>query len=160
MTTRPGGWPFTLPCVEGLELTLADLHRGELGRLLVAAIAVRGKELQLDDTVASAHRLFTRRAVKIVPVLDGDRYIGAVDRDLLAEAPSEDTPVRIIAEGLLPLVIATMPARDALDVLDAHGGTRLVVLDEDAATYVGLVCLRGDRERLCVDAGVARGTGR
>jgi predicted transcriptional regulator len=144
--------------VEGLELTLADLHRGELGQP-VAAIAVRGKELQLDDTVASARRLFTRRAVKMVPVLDGDRYVGAVDRELLAAAPNE-APVRIVAEGLLPLVIATMPACDALDVLDAHGGTRLVVLGEDAATYVGIVCLRGDRERLCVDAGVARGTGR
>ena len=27
----------------------------------------------------------------------------------------------------------------------------LVVLDEDEMTYVGLVCLRGDRHRLCVD---------
>jgi predicted transcriptional regulator len=146
--------------VEGLEPTLADLHRGQLGELPVAAIAVRGKELQLEDTAREARQLFTRCAVKVVPVLDGFRYFGAVDRDLLAEAPSDDTPVRILAEGLLPFVVETMPAHDALDVLDANGGTRLVVLAEDAATYVGLVCLRGDRERLCVDASVAHGTGR
>ena len=37
-------------------------------------------------------------------------------------------------------------------MLDAHGPTRLVVLDVDRTTYVGIVCLRSDRERLCVDA--------
>lgn len=47
--------------------------------------------------------------------------------------------------------------RDELEALDAHGGTRLVVLQEDGATYVGLVCLRGDRERLCLDSERLRG---
>jgi CBS-domain-containing membrane protein len=146
--------------VDGREPTLADLDRGQLGELPVAAIAVRGKELQLDDTVSEARQLLTGRAVKVLPVLDGQRYLGAVDRDLLAEAPGDDAPVRSLAEGVLPVVVSTMPARNALDVLDEDGGTRLVVLAEDAATYVGVVCLRGDRKSLCVDASVAQGAGR
>ncbi len=31
-----------------------------------------------------------------------------------------------------------------------HGGTRLVVVDEDDR-YLGIVCLREDRTRLCID---------
>ena len=71
---------------------LAHISRTEVIDQPVAALAVRGKELQLDDTAGEARQLFTRRAVKVVPVLD-----------------------------------------------------------EDEMTYVGLVCLRGDRHRLCVD---------
>jgi hypothetical protein len=48
-----------------------------------------------------------------------------------------------------------MPATEALAALDRDGGKRLVILAGDGVSYVGLVCLRGDRERLCVDAELA-----
>ena len=130
---------------------LSHLSRSELVDRPVAAIAVRGKELQLETTAGAARRLLASRAVKVVPVLSGRRYVGAVDRDTLTRA-RDDLPVRALARDLLPVATAQTPAQEALDTLDAHGGTRLVVLDEDEATYVGLVCLRGDRRWLCVDS--------
>jgi len=130
---------------------LAHISRTEVIDQPVAALAVRGKELQLGDTAGVARRLLARRAVKVVPVLAGQRYVGAVDRDALAVVADERVPVQELVRDLLPVATAATPAPDALAALDAHGGTRLVVLDEDEMTYVGLVCLRGDRHRLCVD---------
>ena len=129
---------------------LSPVTRNEITNRPVAALAVRGKELQLESTAGDARRLLASRAVKVVPVLSGRRYVGAVDREVLARA-SDDVPVRTLARDLLPVATARTPAEEALAAPDVHGGTRLVVLDEDDATYVGLVCLRGDRRRLCVD---------
>ena len=129
---------------------LSHISRTEIIDQQVVALAVRDKELQLGDTVGAARRLLARRAVKVVPILVGQRYVGAVDRDVLAGTSDDDVSMQELARDLLPVVTAATPARDALATLDAHGGTRLVVLDEDKTTYVGLVCLRGDRRRLCV----------
>ena len=130
---------------------LSHISRTEIIDQQVVALAVRDKELQLGDTVGAARRLLARRAVKVVPILVGQRYVGAVDRDVLAGTSDDDVSMQELARDLLPVVTAATPALDALATLDAHGGTRLVVLDEDEMTYVGLVCLRGDRHRLCVD---------
>ena len=131
--------------------TLSHVSRSELGEGPVSVIAVRGKELQLESTVGVARRLFARRAVKVVPVLSGRRYVGIVDRDALAGI-SDAVPVGAVARDLAPVAGAATPIREALDALDADGGSRLVVVDEhDGTTYVGIVCLRGDRRGLCVE---------
>ena len=129
---------------------LVHADRSALERYPIAALAVSGKELQAADGAEAARSLLARRGVKAVPVLDGDRYVGALDRRALAAAWSEDLPVGSLARDLLPVAEAATPAGDALASLDAHGATRLVVLGADGA-YLGLVCLRGDRRRLCVD---------
>lgn len=129
---------------------LSHVSRSELGDAPVSTIAVRGKELQVESTVGAARRLLARRAVKVVPVLSGRHYVGVVDQDVLA-GQRDDLPVRVLARALVPIATARTPAREALAELDTHGGTRLVVLEGDEATYVGVVCLRGDRRRLCVD---------
>jgi len=129
---------------------LSHASRSELGAEPVAALAVCGKELQLESTAAAARSLLASRAVKVLPVLSGRRYVGAVDREMLTRT-AHDEPVGELARDLLPVATARTPAHKALAALDARGGTRLVVLEEDGATYVGIVCLRGDRNRLCVD---------
>ncbi len=131
---------------------LVHLDRDEVAAFPAAAITLRGKELQVDEPAAAARPLLARSTVKVIPVLDGARYVGAVDRDVLAGAAGEDVPVGQLAAPLLPVAAATAPTREALQALDTHGGSRLVVLAEDGATYVGLVCLRGDRRRLCLDS--------
>ena len=137
----------------GVQRPLSHLDRGALGELPASAIAVAGKELSLDETAGRARALLARHAVKAVPVLDGRRYVGAVDRSLLERAPDDGTPLRDLVADVLPVTAASTPAASALEELDADGGTRLVVLSDDGIqTYVGIVCLRGDRARLCVDA--------
>lgn len=126
------------------------LTRDELGDYPVGAVSLRGKHLQAGDPTHAARSLLAQRTVKVVPVLDGERYVGSVDRDLIAGAPDDD-PVSTLATALLPVATAATPTREALQALDVDGGSRLVVVDADQTTYVGLVCLRGDRLRLCVD---------
>ncbi len=113
-------------------------------------MAGRGKELAVGDTVAAARRLFANTSVQVVPVLDDDRYVGAIDRDAVPPEIADRAPIGPLARGLLPACRAGTPATVALERLDASGASRMVVLDDDES-YVGLVCLRSDRQHLCVD---------
>jgi len=126
--------------------------RDDLGRRPIAeAVSTPGKELQADATVAAARRLFRNDSVRVVPVLDGERYTGAVDRGAIDGAPA-GAPVGWFAAPIVPTAIAPTPADDALAELDRTGASRLVVLAANGVTYVGIVCMRSDRRRLCVDA--------
>lgn len=118
-----------------------------------AAITTRGKELSATDTVADARRLFGHRSIQVIPVLDaGGVYVGAVGRDAIRDEISTDAPLVAIASRNLPTALVGSSAADAFELLERHGATRLVVLEADGVTYRGLVCLRSDRERVCVDA--------
>jgi len=129
---------------------LSHVSRSELGEGPVSVIAVHGKELQLESSAGAARRLLARRAVKVVPVLSGRRYVGVVDRDALAGI-QDAVPVGVLARDLVPVAGASTPMHEALRALDADGGSRLVVVDEHDGTYVGIVCLRADRSGLCVE---------
>jgi CBS domain-containing protein len=121
------------------------------GHPIAGVITARGKELAAGDTVAAARRLFENRSVRVLPVLEGTAYVGAVDRESVGDAP-DDAAISSLASDLVPTAVATTPAAEALAALDRHGANRLVVLGDDGTTYVGLVCMRSDRRRLCVDA--------
>jgi CBS domain-containing protein len=125
---------------------------GDVADLPVAeVVTVRGKELAADATVAAGRALFGSSSVQLVPVLDGDRYAGSVSRDDLAGA-ADDAPIAALAHDGPPTTTASTTVREALTALGPDDGLRLVVLGDDGATYVGLVCLHRDRERLCIDA--------
>jgi len=133
-------------------MTIVHRTRADLAvSPISAALTTRGMELSVDDTVADAQRLFVKHAVRVIPVLDGATYVGTVDRDAIGGA-EPSAAIGPLAAALVPTALAATPATEALAALDRHGGKRLVVLAGDGATYVGLVCLRGDRDRLCVDA--------
>ncbi len=131
---------------------LVHLDRDEIAALPASAITLRGKELQAAEPAAAARLLLAHETVHVIPVLDGARYVGALDQDIVDGAANDAAVVGSLAAALLPVVSATMPAGQALATLDAHGGQRMVVLEEDGTTYVGLVCLRSDRRRLCLDS--------
>lgn len=134
-------------------------QRTQLGDRPIVELAVIGKVLQLEDSVGDARELLDRHAVRALAVLQDTTYVGAVDLDALAGSDDAD-PVGPRAGDLLPVASGGTPAKEALAALDAHGGTRLVVLGDDGSTYVGMVCLRGDRKQLCVDPErLARGSG-
>ncbi len=134
-------------------MTIVHRTRAELAtRPIAAAITTRGKELSIDDTVADARRLLAAHAVRVVPVLDGAAYVGAVDRDAIGADAPPSAALGPFASPLLPTAAASTRVTEALATLDRDGGKRLVVLADDGVSYVGLVCLRGDRDRLCVDA--------
>jgi regulator of cell morphogenesis and NO signaling len=130
-----------------------DRRRADLAGCTIAdAITARGKELSPGDTVATARRLFTSRGVQLLPVLDGTAFVGAIDRDSVASHVPADAAVDSLESVHVPTAIASTPAAEALARIDRTGAKRLVVLEPDGTTYVGLVCVRADRVRLCVDA--------
>jgi len=128
------------------------LRRDLAGCRIGEAITARGKELFVGDTVAAARRHFANRSVHVLPVLDGKVYVGAVDRGSIPRDAPDDAAVELFASAHVPTAVASTPAAAALAALDRAGSNRLIVLNADRATYIGVVCLRSDRERLCVDA--------
>jgi CBS domain-containing protein len=125
---------------------------GDVADLPVSeVVTVRGKELGSRATVAEGRALFASSSVQLVPVLDDGRYAGSVTRDDLADA-ADDVPIAALAHDGPPTTTASTPVREALAALGPDDGMRLVVLGDDASTYVGLLCLHRDRERLCIDA--------
>jgi CBS-domain-containing membrane protein len=119
------------------------------GRPVAEALAVHGKTLGPDDTAATARALLARHPVRVLPVVDGAAYVGAVDAATLAGV-GDDDPVGPLATALVPARADCRTTDDAFAALDAAAATRLVVLAPDGSTYRGIVCLRGDRERLCI----------
>ncbi len=134
-------------------MTTVHRNRGEFSGCTIAdAITSRGKELTLGDTVEAARRLFDNPAVQVAPVLDGQSYVGSIPRGAIGDDTPAGASIGPFVSTLVPTATAGTPAEKALAALDDDGSTRLVVLDDDGG-YVGLVCLRSDRVRLCVDAG-------
>lgn len=129
---------------------ITHLMRDEVADRPVADVTLPGKTLQGSELVSDARLLLKREAIKSVPVLAGGRYVGVIDRSSL-DGVEDGQPVGRLAVGSVPTVTVASTAGAALEMLDAHGSSRLVVLAEDNATYVGLICLRGDRRRLCID---------
>jgi predicted transcriptional regulator len=134
-------------------VSTVDLDVSEArGRTAGEVITVRGKELAATATVGDARRLFGSSSVQIVPVLDGDAYVGAVTREHVEEAGDSEPITEHAMRDAAPMVRASTPLVEALDALGDEGGRRIVVLGDDGSTYVGLVCLNRDRRRLCIDA--------
>ena len=139
-------------------MSIVHASIGEVAdRPVSSVITVRGKELSAADTVAAARTLFGSSSVQVVPVLDGRKYVGAVAREDIDGAPDTD-PITDYVAGRFPTATASTPTGDALAALAASGGRRLVVLAEDSATYVGLVCMSRDHAGLCIDAECHTGT--
>jgi CBS domain-containing protein len=133
-------------------MSTVDANVSELsGRTAGDVVTVRGKELAADATVAAARTLFASNSVQLIPLLDGDAYVGAVAREDIAGADDAE-PISAHAHTRPPTATASTRVTEALAALDDDGGRRLVVLGEDRSTYVGLVCLHRDRKRLCIDA--------
>jgi CBS domain-containing protein len=123
---------------------LSDRTAGEL-------VTVRGKELAAGATVGQGRALLHSESVRLIPVLDGEVYVGCFTRDDL-EGAADTEPIAAYARRDAPTVTASTPLPDALSALGPDGGRRLVVLGDDGRSYVGLLCLSRDRRSLCIDA--------
>lgn len=128
---------------------IVHLTPDEVAEFPVGEVTLEGKTLQAGESVDAARRTLRSSTVKVLPVLDGRRYVGSVDGPTIEDAGG-DAQLATLAQALVPLARETTRAGDALATLEADGGTRLVVVDEDDR-YLGIVCLREDRTRLCID---------
>ena len=105
----------------------------------------RPKTLPADVTVADARKAFENASVKMLLLVEGDRFRGAVTA-IPPEADPGELALTFVDESPAT-VTADMPAAEALARLDYKPNGRMIVLDEER--LAGLVCLTSDGERFC-----------
>lgn len=109
----------------------------------------RPKSVQHDAAVADARRAFENQSVRVLMVLDGDRYAGELRREDVPADAAGDAPVGpLMAAG--EQIAPGAALADAIAALERSGGDRLAVVDGDR--LVGLVCFSRSHGHLCVDA--------
>jgi hypothetical protein len=115
--------------------------------LLVRDVMVRRpKTLPASATVGDLRRLFGNSHVMTALLVDGDSFLGAVDRHSVAsDAPDDSAALDLATSG--DVISADAPMASAVAQLDALGTDRLVVLD--GRNLLGLVCLTKDRDGFC-----------
>ncbi len=114
-------------------------------------ITERGKELPVEAGIGAARDLLRSESVRLVPLLDTDgRYVASITREAI-EVAGDDDELASLATTKIPVLTSSTPLRDALVALEPDG-RRAVVVGDDGASYVGLVCLTSNRRQLCVDA--------
>jgi len=105
----------------------------------------RPKTLPADVTVADARAALERASVKMLLLVDGRRFRGAVTA-IRDDASPQDAAVGYI-DGSAPVVSEGTPLSEALERLEHRPNGRLVVVDGD--DLVGLVCLAKDGVTFC-----------
>lgn len=102
---------------------IVHLDHEEPAAFPVAAITLRSKELRVHDPAAAAPLMLARDTVKGGSVLDGEPYVGTVDREIPAATPAEDTPIGALATALLPSATAAAPTRESTNLTQSPSNT-------------------------------------
>ena len=98
------------------------------------------KTLPADVTVAEARAALQKASTKMLLLVDGSHFYGAVTS--IPDDAEREAPAISFADESPPTATGDMVASEALERLDHQPNARLVVLDgEDLA---GLVCLTND----------------
>jgi CBS domain-containing protein len=103
------------------------------------------KTLPADVTVSDARKALERASVKMLLLVDGERFSGAVTAIPEDAAPEE--PALRYRDGSATRATEGTPVSEALALLDERASGRIVVLDGER--LAGLVCLTADGERFC-----------
>jgi CBS domain-containing protein len=105
----------------------------------------RPKTLPADVTVADARAALEHASVKMLLLVDGDRFYGAVT-DIPDDAASQDAAIGYV-DTSAPVVAESTPVAEALERLEHRPSGRLIVLAGEE--LVGLVCLAKDGVTFC-----------
>lgn len=115
--------------------------REEAAQLTIGEVMIRApKTLAADATVAAVRRVFESPHVRTVLLADEDRFAGVIERDRLPADASDDSPAIAYREPAPVTTTPDTPMSDAIELFDARGEPRLVVLDDDGVTLRGLLC--------------------
>jgi CBS domain-containing protein len=105
----------------------------------------RPKTLPADATVTDARKAFENASTKMLLLVAGDRFRGAVT-SIPADVEPDELALTFVDES--PVTVSEdMPTSEALARLDHKANGRMVVLDGER--LVGLVCLTDDGSGFC-----------
>jgi CBS domain-containing protein len=77
-------------------------------------------------------------------------FHGAIERDQLPPDAPDDEPAVRYADAEPVTATPAMPISEAIKLLDDQPEPRLIVLDEDGATLLGLLCFNRGSSEFCV----------
>ncbi len=103
-----------------------------------------------DAPVSEVRRAFEKPSVRTVLLADGERFVGAIERDRLPEDAPEGEPARAYADPQPLTATPGTPVPEAIQLLEGRGEPRLVVLDDDGLRLRGLLCLNSSATGFCV----------
>ena len=103
------------------------------------------KTLSADVTVDEARRALEHSSVKVLLLVDGDRFGGALTS--IPAGADADGEALAFADDSVVIVRPDTPVAEALERLEERSSGRMIVLEGDR--LVGLVCLASDGERFC-----------
>jgi CBS domain-containing protein len=81
---------------------------------------------------------------------DGTALLGTVERGDLPDDVGDDRLAADFARRPEHVIGPDRPADEALARIDSERVSRLIVLDDDGRTLLGLVCMDADRSHFCV----------
>ncbi|MEA2247442.1 MAG: hypothetical protein QOH46_1971 [Solirubrobacteraceae bacterium] len=128
------------------------MQRDQAAGLRVQDVMVRRpKTVPADCTVAELREHFGNPRVRTALLADGDRFAGAIAPDDLPDGADGAGPARGYARLDVPTVGPDADVAEALGVMDRLGDHRLIVLDADGSTLLGLLCLDRTGASFCVE---------
>ena len=133
------------------------MARDAAHELLVRDVMVsRPKTMPVECSVAELRAHFENPQVRAALLADDGRFAGAIAPEEVPEGANGSEPARAYARADVPTVGPDAPMADALALMEARGDHRLVVVDADGETLVGLLCLDRNGASFCVDKPAAQ----
>jgi CBS domain-containing protein len=100
-------------------------------------------------TVGDARRAFESPRQKLLVIVDGPRYVGAVRRESTEGDAADDAPITSLETGAVPTLSPEDPTERIFEIVDTHDLNRIPVVGEDGTLH-GLVCFNRSRHSFCV----------
>jgi CBS domain-containing protein len=130
--------PHRIPLEQALPLTV--------GEIMVA----HPKTFPSDITVGEVRQAFDQNSQRLVLLVDGSTFRGAIDRVALGADAPDRAPAAAFADRDIATVTPDTPLPDAVQLLERSREPRLVVLDEDGQTLRGLLCFNRSSASFCI----------
>jgi len=127
-----------LPREQALPLTV--------GEVMIA----RPKTFRSDIKVREVRQAFAQSSQRVILLVDGSTFQGAIDRDALDPEAPDSAPAVGFARRDVATVTPATPSAEAVEVLERNREPRLVVLDADGHTLRGLLCFNQSSGSFCV----------
>ena len=127
-------------------IALADAVSMTVGDVMIR----QPKTLPADALVADVRRQFERPSVRSALLADGHRFAGVIERDGLPDGAPDDAAASEYVEADPLTVPPGLPVSDAVKLLAGRSEPRLIVLDEDGVTLIGLLCANPSATGFCV----------
>ena len=124
-------------------------HDTAIEKTVAEVMIAAPKTLPSATSVADVNAAFANTSVRIVVLADGGAFRGAIVRGAVPASAAGDEPALAYADTSPLSARPGMSMRDAVGLLDLCPEPRLVVLDDDATTLRGMLCLNRRENAFC-----------